>query len=134
MRKKIGVLLSFSMLLLFPNPAVSDCADFGRMTSFQVQDNQTITFYSQNSPIAINGTPPDLIFADMRLAGMNGLELAKQIKRDFPGTRIAMLTGYDFPEYRRVASQHGVDRIFVKDSVDWREIKEFLQDISEDNR
>lgn len=52
MRKKIGVLLSFSMLLLFPHLAVSDCADFGRMTSFKVQDNQTITFYSQNSPIA----------------------------------------------------------------------------------
>ena len=52
MRKKIGALLSFSMLLLFPNLALSDCADFGRMTSFQVQDNQTITFFSQNSPIA----------------------------------------------------------------------------------
>ena len=52
MMKKIGVLLSFSMLLFFPNLAVSDCADFGRMTSFKVQDNQTITFYSQNSPIA----------------------------------------------------------------------------------
>lgn len=52
MMKKVGVLLGFSMLLFFPNLAVSDCADFGRMTGFKVQDNQTITFYSQNSPIA----------------------------------------------------------------------------------
>jgi hypothetical protein len=52
MMKKVGVLLSFSMLLFFPNLAISDCADFGRMTGFKVQDNQTITFYSQNSPIA----------------------------------------------------------------------------------
>ena len=50
--KKVGVLLGFSLLLFFPNLAVSDCADFGRMTGFKVQDNQTITFYSQNSPIA----------------------------------------------------------------------------------
>ena len=40
----------------------------------------------------INGMPPDLIFTDIRLAGMNGLELAKKIKKDFPGIRIAMLT------------------------------------------
>lgn len=52
MMKKVGVLLSFSMLLFFPNLAISDCADFGRMTGFKVQDNQTITFYSHNSPIA----------------------------------------------------------------------------------
>jgi two-component system response regulator YesN len=82
----------------------------------------------------INGTPPDLIFTDMRLAGMNGLDLSQKIKKGFPRIRIAMLTGYDFPEYRRVASQHGVDRFFVKDSLDWKEINEFIQDILKDNR
>ena len=82
----------------------------------------------------IDGAPPDLIFTDMRLAGMNGLELAKKMKKDFPGIRIAMLTGYDFPEYRRAASQHGMDRFFVKDSLDCKEIKEFVQCIPESNR
>ncbi len=82
----------------------------------------------------INEAPPDLIFTDMRLGGMNGLEFAQQIKRDFHRIRIAMLTGYDFPEYRRVASQHGVDRFFVKDALDWKEMKEFVQDIPKDNR
>jgi two-component system response regulator YesN len=60
----------------------------------------------------INEAPPDLMFVDMRLGGMTGLELAQKIRRDFPRTRIAMLTGYDFPEYRRAASQQGVDRFF----------------------
>ena len=82
----------------------------------------------------INGAPPDLIFTDIRLAGMNGLELAKIIKKDFPRIRIAMLTSYDFPEYRRAASQHGVDRFFVKDSLDWKEIEGFVQYIPKDNR
>jgi len=77
----------------------------------------------------INGTPPDLIFTDMRLAGMNGLELTQKLKSDFPRIRIAMLTGYDFPEYRRAASQHGVDRFFVKDSLEWKAIEEFVQSI-----
>ena len=82
----------------------------------------------------INGTPPDLIFADMRLAGMNGLDPSQKIRKDFPCIRIAMLTGYDFPEYRRAASQHGVDRFFVKDSLDWKEVKEFVQSIPEYSR
>ena len=81
----------------------------------------------------INGAPPDLIFTDIRLVGMNGLELAQKIKKDFPRIRIAMVTGYDFPEYRRAASQHGVDRFFVKDSLDWKEIEEFVQSILKNN-
>jgi two-component system response regulator YesN len=80
----------------------------------------------------INGAPPDLIFADMRLAEMNGLDLAQKIKKDFPRIRIAMLTGYDFPEYRRKASQYGVDRYFVKDSLDWKEVEDFVQYISKE--
>ena len=82
----------------------------------------------------INGAPPDFIFTDIRLAGMNGLELAQKIKKDFPRIRIAMVTGYDFPEYRRAASQHGVDRFFVKDSLDWKEIEEFVQSILKNNQ
>src|SRR5512135_589880 len=82
----------------------------------------------------INGAPPDLIFADMRLAGINGLDLAQKIKKDFPRIRIAMLTGYDFPEYRRKASQYGVDRYFVKDSLDWKEVEDFVQYISKEKR
>ena len=60
--------------------------------------------------LKIKRTPPDLIFMDIRMPGMNGLELAQKIKNDFPRIRIAMVTGYDFPEYRRGASQHGVER------------------------
>jgi two-component system response regulator YesN len=81
----------------------------------------------------ISETPPHFIFMDIHLAGMNGLELAKKIKKDFPRIRIALLTGYDFPEYRRSASQHGVDRFFIKDSLEWKDIKEFVQDIPKDN-
>ena len=75
----------------------------------------------------INETPPNFIFMDIRLAGVNGLDLARKIKRSWPHIRIAMLTGYDLPEYRRAASQHGVDRFFVKDSLEWKEIEEFVQ-------
>lgn len=77
----------------------------------------------------IKEAPPDLIFVDIRLVGMNGLELVQKIKKEFSRIRIVMLTGYDFSEYRRAASKYGADRFMVKDSLDWQEIKQFVQDI-----
>ncbi len=82
----------------------------------------------------IHEEPPDLIFTDYRLGSMSGLELAQNIKKDFPRIRIAMLTGYDFPEYRRLASQSGVDCYFVKDALDWKEVEDFVQYISKEKQ
>ena len=77
----------------------------------------------------IQRMPPSLIFMDIGLPGSNGLQLTQRIKKDFPAIRIAMLTGYDFPEYRRSASQSGADRYFLKDSLNWKEIEEFVRSI-----
>jgi CheY-like chemotaxis protein len=82
----------------------------------------------------INGAPPDLVFADMRLPGMNGLNLAQKIKNGFPRIRIAIVTNYDLPEYRQAAIQQGVDRFFVKDSLDWKEIEAFVQSTPKNNQ
>ena len=77
---------------------------------------------------------PSLIFMDIGLPGLNGLQLTRRIKEAFPNIRIAMLTGYDFPEYRRTASQCGADRYFLKDSIDWKEVEEFIQYVPKENR
>ena len=82
----------------------------------------------------INRMPPHLIFMDICLPGLNGLQVTKKIKKDFPNIKIAMLTAYDLPEYRQAASQDGADRFFVKDSLDWKEIEEFVQSIPKNNQ
>jgi len=51
----------------------------------------------------INGTLPHLIFMDIRLPGMSGLQLTQTIKRDHPSVAIAILTSYDLPEYGQAA-------------------------------
>jgi len=94
-----------------------------RFSSVVIEETET----GEEAVQKINASPPDLIFMDMHLSGMNGLKLAKEIKNDFPLIRIAMLTGYDMPEYRLAASQQGVHHFFVKDLLDWEEIKEFVQ-------
>jgi two-component system response regulator YesN len=115
-------------LIVEDNPIFREAFKTGlqeRLPSVVVEEAENGTDALQK----ISETPPDFVFMDIRLAGMNGLELAKKIRKDLPRIRIAMLTGYDFPEYRRAASKHGVDRFFLKDSLEWKEIKEFVQDI-----
>ena len=80
----------------------------------------------------INRTSPHLIFMDICLPGLNGLQLTQRIKKDFPKIRIAMLTAYDLSEYRQAASQDGADRFFVKDSLEWKVVKAFVHSIPKD--
>ncbi len=70
---------------------------------------------------------PQIIFMDFSLPGESGIQLTKKIKAQFPNVRIAMLTSYEFPEYRQAAFQHGADRYFVKDLFSWNEIEEFIE-------
>ncbi len=65
---------------------------------------------------------------------MNGLELSRKIRSDFPNIRIAILTGYDSQEYREVARQVGVDRFFAKDSLQWDELLEFAKSILDQDK
>ncbi len=77
----------------------------------------------------IKAAPPDLIFMDIRLPGTNGLRLTQNIKKDFPNIRIAILTGYDLPEYRKAAAQSGAEGFFVKESLNWDEIENLVESI-----
>ena len=77
----------------------------------------------------IKATLPHLIFMDIRLPGLNGFQLTQKIKAASPGIHIAILTGYDLPEYRQAALEHGADRFFVKESLKWDEIEAFVKSI-----
>jgi len=77
----------------------------------------------------IVGASPHLIFMDIRLPGVNGLELTKKVKKDFPGIIVAILTDYDLPEYRQAANQYGADRFFVKSAFNWDEVETLVKSI-----
>ena len=81
---------------------------------------------SEEALQAIGERYPDLIFLDILMPGEDGLHLAHKIREDFPNIRIAMMTNYDLPENRRMAAKFGVDRFFIKDSLNWEEIKEWV--------
>jgi DNA-binding NarL/FixJ family response regulator len=77
----------------------------------------------------IKQASPHLIFMDIRLPGVNGLQLTQKLKEDSPGIKIAILTDYDLPEYRDAANQYGADRFFVKNEFKWEEVETLIKSI-----
>jgi CheY-like chemotaxis protein len=70
---------------------------------------------------------PDLIFMDIKLPGVNGLELTRKIKAAHPNITIFILTSYDMPEYREAAFQYGADRFLPKNSLNRIELQELVK-------
>ena len=51
---------------------------------------------------------PHIVLADIKMPFINGIELARIVKRDFPTTKVAFITGYDEFDYAREAIELNV--------------------------
>lgn len=79
-----------------------------------------IVYEAANGIEAFNKTAelsPDIIISDIKMPGMNGLELAEKIRQDFPSTKIILLTGYSDFYYAQAAIKHGVIDYVLKASA-----------------
>jgi DNA-binding NarL/FixJ family response regulator len=66
---------------------------------------------------------PHLIFMDLYLPDISGLDLAKKIRASHSEIITAIFVRYDFPEYQAAASKCGVAHLIPKD--DWT-VKDIL--------
>jgi response regulator NasT len=57
---------------------------------------------------------PDVVLMDIRMPGMNGLEVARLLDGSLPFTQVIMLTAYDGPLPVRSAEDAGVYAYLVK--------------------
>jgi CheY-like chemotaxis protein len=76
---------------------------------------------------------PDIIFMDINLPNKNGLELTSEIKKEYPGISIIIITNYDFPEYRTKAEEIGADYFISKSSVTEEKIASLIGKLAENN-
>ena len=64
-----------------------------------------------------------LILSDINMPGMNGLELLKIIKKNFPNLKVFMITAYGDEENYRIAIEYGADDYLHK-PVEFDNLKE----------
>lgn len=81
--------------------------------------------------ITESGIIPDIVFSDIELPGMNGLELAVRIKQTAPMTKIVFVTGYS--QYAVEAYQQHINGYVLK-PIDAEQIRQELDYLTEPYR
>ena len=62
----------------------------------------------------IRKTRPDVLITDIKMPFMDGLSLSRIMSKEFPKTKIVIISGYDDFEYARQAIEVGVDQFLLK--------------------
>lgn len=57
---------------------------------------------------------PDIVITDIKMSFMDGLAMARIIKRDLPETHIVLISGYDDFKYAREAMEIGINHYLLK--------------------
>lgn len=83
---------------------------FPSMSITEVADGETAL-------LRVSSFRPDLIFMDVRLPGLSGLDITKTIKSIYADTKICVVTSFDLQEYRDAALSCGADHFIVKDQL-----------------
>jgi hemolysin D len=60
---------------------------------------------------------PDIVLLDIEMPGLNGLEVAKLIRHDFPDTKVIIISSYDNAEYVQKSLQSGVNGYVTKHNI-----------------
>jgi len=75
----------------------------------------------------IKERPYDVILLDIRLPGMDGVEVSKHIREIRPGARFAVMTAYSLAEKVSQAMKMGAERVFYK-PLDMDELIGYIRD------
>lgn len=62
----------------------------------------------------IGSTHPDVLITDIKMPFMDGLSLSKLVLKEFPNTKIIIISGYDDFEFARQAIEIGVEQYLLK--------------------
>jgi len=69
---------------------------------------------------------PDIIFMDINLPDGNGLNNLADIKKNFPSTKVVMISAFDMEEYRKKAADYGAFN-FLSKPFNLNQVSELIQ-------
>jgi ATP-dependent Lon protease len=82
---------------------------------------------------ALEASPADLVVTDLKMEGMDGLELLGELRRRWPDTRVIMLTGYATVNTAVAAMRQGADQYMGK-PVNLTKLREHMHDLLQQSR
>ncbi|MCX6639271.1 MAG: response regulator [bacterium] len=59
-------------------------------------------------------TKVDLVISDVKIKGMDGLSLARRLRKRFPKLPLALMTAFDSADVRKMVSDRKVDFLLLK--------------------
>ncbi len=72
---------------------------------------------ADEADVLLRGQTFDVALVDIRLPGRGGLDLLRDIRSDFPGLPVIIVTNYDNPEYVKTAMAEGAAGYLLKDAT-----------------
>ena len=81
---------------------------------------------------AIRRLHPDAVILDIRMPGMTGIQVLREIKQGERAPMVIMLTNYPFEQYRRECVEAGAD-YFLNKSTEFEKINEILARVVHQN-
>lgn len=78
---------------------------------------QFLIFHAENGRSAIEQVErhrPDIVFMDIKMPGIHGLEAIAEIRKTYPSMKIVILTAYDYFTYAKEAISLGVNEYLLK--------------------
>jgi DNA-binding NarL/FixJ family response regulator len=86
---------------------------------------------AQDAITLISESKPHVVILDIRLPGLNGIDVLKDIRDKKLPIRVIMLTNYPYPQYRKKCEELGADYFFDK-VAEIEEIPKMIEKLAKD--
>lgn len=72
MKRNILILSCLAILLVYPKPALADCAQFAGFTSFSLTGESTVILYADSIPVAQFDVPDCVVLSSSQIKLLKG--------------------------------------------------------------
>ena len=88
---------------------------------------------AEDAIASISEAKPYVVILDIRLPGLSGIDVLKDIRNKKLPIRVIMLTNYPYPPYRKKCEELGADYFFDK-VAEIEEIPKVIAELAKDHR